>query len=547
LRVSFLIICFLFAFNTLKAQTINNTNYLVAYGQVWGFLKYFHPGPSTMDWDNVLILDYEKLRNCSTDTSFNVLITHLIDTCSIYKRVERKMPDSLVIHNSFEWIDQNLFSALNRSYLIELLKNKPKFSNRYVSKSAAGNPKFSNEKDYGDFNANPALLYLALTRYWNAINYFDPVQDLIPKNWTEVFRIYLPQFIAVSNFEDYLTKIKNLTSEIRDGHGFVRSEIASKNRVKFPPLDCQSFEDGVYISNVYPDSSNELKIKVLDKIIAIDGKSIEQKFLEISKITSSSNDYYLSKSTYYLRATTADTMIITVERNGEILIDTLRTSFSWMKLSKPTKSEDSMSRLKSYYLIKDSITGKKYGYIDLGELKRNEIDWRFKCFLRKVDDIVIDVRNYPNWTVLKLTHLLIKGKCKFAKFKQINYDYPGSFVWTESQTIGNGRKEYEGTIYILVDYHTMSQAEYTVMALQQHTRSVVIGGQTAGADGNISFVPFPFGVKSYFSGLGVFYLNGKATQQVGVSRDYQIVQDKSLIEKEQDLILRKAIELIRLK
>lgn len=91
----------------------------------------------------------------------------------------------------------------------------------------------------------------------------------------------------------------------------------------------------------------------------------------------------------------------------------------------------------------------------------------------------------------------------------------------------------------------MSQAEYTVMALQQHPNTIVIGGQTAGADGNISEIPLPFGIKSVFSGLSVFYPNRTPTQQVGVQRDYQIVQNISYIEEHRDLILEKALELIR--
>jgi len=43
---------------------------------------------------------------------------------------------------------------------------------------------------------------------------------------------------------------------------------------------------------------------------------------------------------------------------------------------------------------------------------------------------------------------------------------------------------------ILVDERTQSQAEYTTMALRTAPGAIVMGSQTAGADGNVSLIPF---------------------------------------------------------
>jgi carboxyl-terminal processing protease len=132
------------------------------------------------------------------------------------------------------------------------------------------------------------------------------------------------------------------------------------------------------------------------------------------------------------------------------------------------------------------------------------------------DYLIIDSRNYPNWTLIKLSKLLINGRTKFAKFINMDLDYPGSFKWTESQTIGNKMKGYEGNIFVLVDYNTMSQSEYTVMAFQQHQNTVVLGGQTAGADGNISETPLPFGIKSFFLDWECFILTKLQHSKLGL-------------------------------
>jgi carboxyl-terminal processing protease len=54
-----------------------------------------------------------------------------------------------------------------------------------------------------------------------------------------------------------------------------------------------------------------------------------------------------------------------------------------------------------------------------------------------------------------------------------------------------GEASYHGKVIILVNELTQSHAEFTVMALQAAPHSIVIGSQTAGADGNVSWVFLP--------------------------------------------------------
>jgi C-terminal processing protease CtpA/Prc len=57
------------------------------------------------------------------------------------------------------------------------------------------------------------------------------------------------------------------------------------------------------------------------------------------------------------------------------------------------------------------------------------------------------------------------------------------------------------------------------MALAASPRAIVVGSQTAGADGNVSPIVLPGGVRTGFSGLGVYYPDRAPTQQVGVRID----------------------------
>ena len=524
-------------------QNNEQKEFLVCYSQVWGFLKYFHPEPSKKEWDKYLIEDYEKLLTCNSRLEFNQIISDLINECGSYKSKKRVITDSLIFKESFSWLNSGLISKNNHSYLTQLRNNKPKFKNKYISKAPSGNPKIINENSYGNYGCNPSIHYLSITRYWNIINYFCPNRNIIPENWNQVLKNNLHNFITANNYKDYYFAVRKMTTEIRDGHGFIRTQNNPIDKYKYAPFYCIGLSDGYFINVVLQDSLQSIDLKRMDRIISINGEPIEHKIRQVGNFLSSSNDYYLSKATRYLGSTNQDSITLAINRDGNLVTRTYST-IDRVTLNSKFKSTKSNVIKRPYIFLKDSISGKEYCYIDMGRLKSSDINREFKRKLMSKDYLIVDSRNYPNWTLIKLSKLLINGRTKFAKFINMDLDYPGSFKWTESQTVGNKMKAYEGKVYVLVDYNTMSQAEYTVMAFQQHPNTIVIGGQTAGSNGNVSEIPLPFGIKSFFSGLGVFYPDGTPSQQVGIKRDYNVLQNSSYLQGK-DLILEKALELIR--
>jgi C-terminal processing protease CtpA/Prc len=72
---------------------------------------------------------------------------------------------------------------------------------------------------------------------------------------------------------------------------------------------------------------------------------------------------------------------------------------------------------------------------------------------------------------------------------------------------------------ILVDEMTQSSAEYHAMAFRAAPNAIVVGSTTAGADGNVSRIPLPGGLRAMISGIGVFHPDGSPTQRVGIVPD----------------------------
>ncbi|MEO8666637.1 MAG: S41 family peptidase, partial [Ignavibacteria bacterium] len=164
----------------------------------------------------------------------------------------------------------------------------------------------------------------------------------------------------------------------------------------------------------------------------------------------------------------------------------------------------------------------------------------------KTKGLIIDLRCYPSeFIVFTLSEYLQQDAAAFVNFTKGNILTPGLFTKTDNLVVGRKNENaYKGKVVILVNEVTQSQAEYTSMAFRTVPNSVVIGSTTAGADGNVSEVVLPGGMKSWISGIGVYYPDGKETQRIGIVPDIEVRPTIEGITKGRDEVLEKAIEII---
>ena len=121
---------------------------------------------------------------------------------------------------------------------------------------------------------------------------------------------------------------------------------------------------------------------------------------------------------------------------------------------------------------------------------------------------------------------------------------PGEFTFSEALKIPPSSAPYEGKLIIIVNEFSQSQAEYTAMAFDVGINTTIIGSMTAGADGNISTIFLPGGLKTYISGIGVYYPDGRETQRIGIVPDVLVEPTIEGVRQGKDELLEKAIEII---
>jgi hypothetical protein len=520
---------------------------LILTGQFWGFLKYHHPAiaKGKYNWDAELFRLLPSVIAAKNNTELSTALETFLnklpkpDLCKKCKAVADQHYKIMPDYGSL--FDGNIIDRSLLQKLIFIRENRNMGENYYVEMAPqVGNPIFKNEKPYANM-AYPDAGYrlLSLYRYWAMINYFFPYKDVIGRDWNNMLKISLPDFVNAKNELDYGKASLRLIASVNDTHANLWSGSRAINDFKgkyAAPLQAQFIENKLTITSLHTDSLDiKNKLKVGDIISAIKGKGVNGLIKEYIALTPASNyDTQLRDlpSNYLLRGNETR-LKIKINREGKLFDYDL----PMRKLGQGHKDPD-FDKAEAFKLI-----NKNTGYVFPGKYK-NPMLLEIKRQFANTKGIIVDMRCYPSeFMPFTFGNYIKYMPSPFVKFTVGNVDYPGAFKF--GPPIINGAMttdSYKGKVVVIVNATSQSQAEYTTMAFQSSPNVKVIGSTTAGADGNVSYIVLPGGLNTMISGIGVFYPDGKPTQRVGVKIDEVIYPTISGIKQGKDELLDKAIQ-----
>jgi C-terminal processing protease CtpA/Prc len=280
-------------------------------------------------------------------------------------------------------------------------------------------------------------------------------------------------------------------------------------------------------------------LKVGDAILALDGVPIDRLIEDWKPYYSASND------AGRMRAIMG---VLTQGASGPVKVSALR---SGTPLELATERQP-MAELDVRTPKTNDLPGPAFrrlspdvAYLKLSAVKEAEIPE----YLRGAEGSkgwIVDIRNYPSeFVVFSLGGHFVSESTPFVRFTVGDTANPGAFAWTDPPLeLTPIAPRYPGKLVVLVDETTVSQAEYTTMAFRSAPNASVVGSTTVGADGNVSTVLLPGGLKSLISGIGVFYPDKKPTQRVGIVPDIEVRPSIAGVREGRDEVLEAAIRQI---
>jgi len=526
-------------------SNFDETSRLAALGKVWGVLKYHHPrvAAGKMDWDETLVAEIPKAKSAQTREEFGSVLDSLVraagNAAFLYgpRVVPKKGPEEPL----FSWInDRDLIPPNIALKLALFLDTFAAWPNVYIAPASnAGNPDLSGEQPYAD-SSLPSEEYrlLSLFRYWNIIQYFYPSKHLIGRDWEEVLEEFIPKMIAASTSLDYHLAVSELTAAIHDSHAYcVSTTLSSYWGYYLPPFEAAYVEGRSVVTRIYSPYLVEAGwLRVGDVIAKADGIAIDSLLQNQGRYLSASNEaaWHRRLDLNVFRGS-GEKLVLTIRRNG-VEFDLPVTRIYARTWSEPAATTP------PYAILEGNV-----GYIDMGVLKTADVN---DCMaaLAGTRAIIFDVRNYPLGTLYNLTDFLYPEPRPFYAYSYPDFSAPGRFLRQNGPSYGrspNNPSYYRGKVVILANETTISHAEFTCMSLQAVPGAIVIGSQTQGADGNVSVLKLPGGIETCFTGLGIYYPDGRETQRIGILPDIEVRPTIQGLIDGRDEVLERALEHIR--
>lgn len=542
--------------STTLAQPLTETQKLTSLAKVWGFLKYYHPAVATgqHDWDEQLVRLIPAVQQAHDREELSALYATVLNALGAVDPCRKCLPEANVPTQHRRNLDLlfltdsvTLTSAL-RNRLAYIKDNRNQRANYYVQHvKDIGNTSYENEKLYADRPMpNASYRLLALFRYWNIIQYFFPYKYATDGNWNEVLSDLIPVFQAATTEQTYQKALYQMVARIQDSHGFMLTTDKSRcmrcelGRL-WLPVGVQLLNNKAVITRLYADSLSIPRLLTIGTVISrIDGETVQARIERLRPYVSASNNPTLLRDVAGLIGLgSAEQVSLTIELGERDTTITVHR-YPYQKLGR-----NGLAALQALYPVSrwmaDSV-----GYVNMGKLTSKQVD-SVMISLLTARAIIFDLRNYPQGTYWLIGRYLVDKPSPFAQFTGPDGRLPGVFqpVGTAKLPRPGKQQLYRGKVIVLINEETQSHAEFTAMAFQTNPNVTLVGSPTAGADGNISWVPLPGGYRTAFSGIGVYYPDGRKTQRVGIVPDILIQPTSQGIRERRDEVLERAMTLIR--
>ncbi|MBB4800600.1 C-terminal processing protease CtpA/Prc [Flavobacterium nitrogenifigens] len=525
-----------------SAPKITETEKLASTCKVWGFLKYYHPevAGGKVNWDDQLLEKLPKIEKAQTKEEFSLILENWIDELGPVKEIA-----PITVSKDVKYFDKNFdLSWFNDKLFSKRLSKKLKFieENRFQTTEEFGPDfdGFKNHKNYFDLNydAKDSRILMLFT-YWNVIEYFFPYKYKMNQNWNKTLEESLPSISIAKNMDEFLLAMKKMSTQLNDGHVmfhiYPSLSLPSPAKHYFPATG-KIIDEKLVVTEILGDSlADAYDIKIGNVITKINDKSIKDYIEESRSLVSASNEAsYLNKVVNPILTSYSENVKVEFLKDGKYETKQM-VWFNYHDSHRNEFKKGAQKKKDKFKLLDNNI-----GYVDMGVIKQRNIP-NMIASLKETKAIVFDMRNYPQNTWKEISDFINPEEKKFAIYTYPYLNYPGKYEWKEGVKAGfDNKNNYKGKVVVLVNEDSFSQSEWTAMSFQTAGNTTIIGSQTAGTDGNVFEFDFQ-GFHTGFSGIGVYYPDGRETQRIGIIPDIEIKPTIKGIQEGKDEVLDRAL------
>jgi C-terminal processing protease CtpA/Prc len=362
---------------------------------------------------------------------------------------------------------------------------------------------------------------LAGIRLWAVLDNFSPYRYLAP-DWDDALRAALPRLAIAADTDAYRTELRLMSARFEDGHvGFDLAAGLSFKPRGSPAFEVRLVEHKIAVVRLLDGAAaGKQGLAVGDVIETIDDRPAAAVMAERRPLVTASTDEARDQFAATRAINGDDGSVVRFGvRGADGKLRNVSLTRSAANLGVPDVDPSAPHWKK--------LAG-NVGYVDLRTLVIPEVNPMLED-LKGTRAIVFDMRGYPHGTVWPIAPRVNTRKAVWGALflrplvhgddsdgdqrdQRVRFLHPLPLRPKDAWI-------YTGKIVVLIDDRAISHAEHSCLFLSEAAGATFVGSPTHGANGDITVMRLPGGLRMSFTGQEVRHVDGKQLQKVGILPD----------------------------
>ena len=380
----------------------------------------------------------------------------------------------------------------------------------------------------------------AVALAWSILQHFYPYFDVVQTDWPAALREALAAAATDADERAFLRTLRLMVAALHDGHGNVYIANAPGASRLTLPLLWDWVQGRLVITHVAEDAPGEAKsLKVGTVVLAIDGRPAAEALADAERTISGATEQWRRYRGLAELLGGEDARDVSLEiEDGEGRVRSVHVART------PRNERLAEPRPPKIHEIEPGIF-----YIDVDRIDDRDFAEALPR-LEKAKGIVFDFRGYPN----RLNPFAFFPHLVDHQITSQQWNFP--VITQPDQTDLTFRRQGEWQIsprgpYLkakrafITDGRAISYAESCMGIVEHEKLGAIVGGPTAGTNGNINPVALPGGYRLVWTGMKVLKHDGSRHHGIGIQPTVPVSRTIAGIAQGRDELLEKAVEVVK--
>ena len=365
---------------------------------------------------------------------------------------------------------------------------------------------------------------------WNVFEHFYPYFDDVRTDWRTSLRETLTRAAIDRDEETFLLTLRLMVAQLRDGHGNVVHKSAMQPATL--PVAWDWIENTLVITRAAPGDTS---VRSGDAVLEVDGRPAAEALAERERYISGATPQWLRwRALAELASGRPGEEVALTVRTGA---DPPRRLVMKRSVAQPVKE----ARPEKLVEIRPGIY-----YVDPARLTDREFTAALAP-LAGARGIVFDMRGYPTMSPVFIQHL-IDAPVQSAQWQvpvitrpdRVGMTFDGSGRWNLPPLA----PRLAGKIAFVTDGRAISYAESCLGIVEHYKLGEIVGGPTAGTNGNVNPLTLPGGYTIAWTGMKVLKHDGSRHHGVGIQPTLPVRRTIKGVTEGIDELLERAVQAV---